>query len=429
MNNNICIWRHDLKRFNKVMVAVITLELVIILVGNYYCISSYDTRDDKYYLVEVKRLIHDIETGKAPAVKSVHPTDSEFNIDPATYPHIVSVREYDPDDKDSSNYVVKKMMDKLYRFDYITDISYKPIIYMNIVFGFSILITIFIFIYIKRSVIRPFYSMERLANDLAGGNLSKPVKEERSRIFGKFLWSIDMLREKLEQSREKEMAYMKERKTLMLSLSHDIKTPLSAIELYTKALSTGLYDTDEKKNEAYLGIENNLNDLKNYIDEITAASKDDFMLLEVKDDEIYLSSVLKPIKDYYLEKFEHLHTIFEIAPTNDILVKGDRDRLVEVMQNILENAIKYGDGRCVDISFSEEEDAKLVHIHNTGMPPEENDMVHLFDSFYRGSNSEKKKGSGLGLYISRQLMKRMDGDIYATATKDGFEAVVVIMKA
>ncbi|MBR1873848.1 MAG: HAMP domain-containing histidine kinase [Eubacterium sp.] len=300
---------------------------------------------------------------------------------------------------------------------------------MNIVFGFSILITIFIFIYIKRSVIRPFYSMERLANDLAGGNLSKPVKEERSRIFGKFLWSIDMLREKLEQSREKEMAYMKERKTLMLSLSHDIKTPLSAIELYTKALSTGLYDTDEKKNEAYLGIENNLNDLKNYIDEITAASKDDFMLLEVKDDEIYLSSVLKPIKDYYLEKFEHLHTIFEIAPTNDILVKGDRDRLVEVMQNILENAIKYGDGRCVDISFSEEEDAKLVHIHNTGMPPEENDMVHLFDSFYRGSNSEKKKGSGLGLYISRQLMKRMDGDIYATATKDGFEAVVVIMKA
>ncbi|MCR4605932.1 MAG: HAMP domain-containing histidine kinase, partial [Eubacterium sp.] len=281
---------------------------------------------------------------------------------------------------------------------------------MNIGFALMIVLTLGIYIFVYRKIVRPFSSMEKLAEELAKGNLSNPVKEEKSKVFGRFLWSMDMLREKLEESKERELEYQKERKTLMLSLSHDIKTPLSAIELYTKALSSGLYDTEEKQKEAYAGIEKNLGELSGYIAEITAASRDDFLMLDVKEEEIYLSSALKRIREYYTEKFTSLHTKFEIAESGNPLIKADENRLVEVMQNILENAIKYGDGREVSIYFSEEEDAKLIHIRNTGDSPAENEMVYLFDSFYRAANAKKKKGTGLGLYISRQLMRRMNGD-------------------
>ena len=104
----------------------------------------------------------------------------------------------------------------------------------------------------------------------------------------------------------------------------------------------------------------------------------------------------------------------------------DPDRLVEVLQNFMENAIKYGDGKSVKISFEEEEGYKLICVTNTGTAPDETDMQSIFDSFYRGKNTEGIQGSGLGLYICKNLMQKMDGDAYAEAVDGGFRAVAVV---
>ena len=113
----------------------------------------------------------------------------------------------------------------------------------------------------------------------------------------------------------------------------------------------------------------------------------------------------------------------------DCLVKGDKERVIEVLQNIMENAIKYGDGRQITIAFSEEEDCRLVSVVNTGSSIPESELVHIFDSFYRGSNADHVRGSGLGLYICRSLMHRMDGEVFAEQSEDGFLVTVVIRKA
>ena len=113
----------------------------------------------------------------------------------------------------------------------------------------------------------------------------------------------------------------------------------------------------------------------------------------------------------------------------DCLVKGDKERVIEVLQNIMENAIKYGDGRQITIAFSEEEDCRLVSVVNTGSSIPESELVHVFDSFYRGSNADHVRGSGLGLYICRSLMHRMDGEVFAEQSEDGFLVTVVIRKA
>ncbi|MBO4409078.1 MAG: HAMP domain-containing histidine kinase [Clostridiales bacterium] len=290
-------------------------------------------------------------------------------------------------------------------------------------------LTLCILIYIDRKVLKPFNNMTDMTVELAKGNLTKPVTEDKSRFFGKFLWGMDMLRENLEDSKRKELEYQKEKKTLVLSLSHDIKTPLSAIELYTKALKEGLYDSDEKKTEALDGILKNTDEIKRYAGEISKISREDFLDLKVNVREVYIDDVMNKIETYYRDKLSVLHTEFNVAKHTNCLLSCDPDRLVEVIQNLMENAIKYGDGKSIKITFEEEEECKLICVANSGTVPDETDMQSLFDSFYRGKNTEGIQGSGLGLYICKNLMHKMDGDVYAEASDGLFKAVAVVKMA
>ena len=98
---------------------------------------------------------------------------------------------------------------------------------------------------------------------------------------------------------------------------------------------------------------------------------------------------------------------------------------MEVMENLLENAMKYGDGKRITIDFYEEDYCQIIRIFNTGETIPAIEMPHLFDSFYRGSNVGEKPGNGLGLYICRQIMNKMDGEIFAERTEEGMSFGVV----
>ena len=105
---------------------------------------------------------------------------------------------------------------------------------------------------------------------------------------------------------------------------------------------------------------------------------------------------------------------FKITSSTNCIIRGDKDRAVEVIQNIVENAIKYGDGKEVTIMADKQEDGYKIVIENTGCMLDKRELPHIFDSFYRGTNVEKENGSGLGLYICKKLMNLMEGEISAS---------------
>ena len=213
--------------------------------------------------------------------------------------------------------------------------------------------------------------------------------------------------------KERELNLQREKKMLLLSLSHDIKTPLSAIKLYSKALSKGLYTDKEKQLEIAENINAKADEIEGYVAEIITASREDFLSLDVNMGEFYLSELVTKIKLYYTEKLSLIKTDFFVGEYGDCLISGDLDRSVEVVQNIMENAIKYGDGKKISISFSEEEGCILIAVKNSGCTLPDTDLPHIFESFWRGANAENLKGSGLGLYICRQLMHKMNGEVFA----------------
>lgn len=386
------------RRFTFIFLA---FYVVLIIICNTLMLGSLRNKAERQYMVDIKRAVDDINGGAS--VESVC----------SKYASITRISLFDPNAVINSEYVVKKIGSDLYSFEYRDKADIRPLIYMNIGLGIALISVSFVLIYIGRKILRPFHKMSDYSLQLARGNLSAPVKEDKNKFFGKFLWGINMLRDNLESNKERELELQKDKKTLILSLSHDIKTPLSAIKLYSRALDEDIYETDAERKDAIAGIKHNAEEIEKYVSDIVAASKEDFLNLEAEMKEFYLAEVMDRIRTLYVEKFKSLRTDFTIGEYSNVLLSGDPVRLEEVLQNLLENAIKYGSGRYVRIEFSDEEDCRLIMVRNSGCSVKEEELPHLFESFYRGSNSETVKGSGLGLFIARSLMRMMNGEIFA----------------
>ena len=407
-------------RIFTILIIMVEILLMVSVNGLYYYQNSKS--NGRTYLVEAGRVMKEIEKQK------LQPSEIEtMNLD--KYETIVGIKEFVAGKACENDYVVEEIAGKLYRIEYVEERNSQLPVYINVLLFCMLIVTIIVLVYVETKVLKPFHNMSNLSYELAKGNLAMPVKEEKSKFFGRFLWGMDMLREKLEDNKEKELEFQKERKTLLLSLSHDIKTPLSSIELYSKALLENLYETQDRKDEALQGIARNVKEIKGYVNEIVKASREDFLNLEVSMGEYYLSEVMKGIESYYKDKLSVIYTEFQVEEISECFLKGDKNRMVEVLQNVIENAIKYGDGKSIRISFGEEEDCKLVHIENSGCNLKKEELSNLFDSFYRGSNSTGRKGNGLGLYICKTLMRKMDGEIFAEMKKDSFCVTIVIRKA
>lgn len=394
-----------MKAYNKYMICAVIIELSIIIGVNTVIIygGSYNERK---YMVEIERAAKEIEQQKSLDLEKyplIHTIEKSSNVTD----DFLSGSNYD--------YVIRKIGNTYYRFDYIREnITNKRLIFViNLIMAAAAILIFGTLIFVKLVILKPFNRLNNVPYELAKGNLNVPLKENKSRFFGRFIWGLDLLREKLEKQKKEELDLQKEKKTLILSISHDIKTPLSSIKLYSKALSKNLYRDENKKQEIYEILGKKADEIEAFVSDIILASREDFLRLTVNPGEFYLKDLVKAVESYYSEKLEINRTEFIISDYKDCILKGDFDRSVEIIQNIIENAIKYGDGHFIGIEFNDEEDCRLITVINSGGTLKESELPHIFDSFWRGSNSEGYEGSGLGLYICRQLIMKMDGDIFA----------------
>lgn len=371
------------------------------------------------YLVEISRLTWEIEADSAAMPDLTH---CEF---------VTAVSKYGENFYNSpSDYVIREINGELYRFDYSIDSGADRTnlsLTVNVILGAMATLIVAVLFYIKLNILAPFEQLMHVPHALSKGTLAIPIKETKNRFFGKFIWGLDLLRENMEQQKERELHLQRDKKMLLLSLSHDIKTPLSAIKLYAKALSKGLYTDKEKQLEAAQSIDAKADEIEHYVTQIVTASREDFLSFDVTMGEFYLSELVEKIKLYYTEKLALIKTDFSVSEYGNFLICGDLDRSVEVIQNIMENAIKYGDGKKISILLSEEDGCALVTVRNSGCNLPDTDLPHMFESFWRGANAEKEKGSGLGLYICRQLMRKMNGEAFAEIL-DGDMCVTAIFE-
>ncbi len=428
-----------MKSFYKFYAAVIALILFIFAVANSILLKIEKGDAGRPYRVEAERLAKEIEEKGLENI-SLGKYQYIINIDVCQSCSALQGRKGKDRLKEEkvfyegsgNDYIIRKVGPTLFRFDYRFSAGSgrsNLAIAVNAALGVMSLLIFAILAYIQHNILKPFQSLRQVPYELSRGNLAVPIKESRHRYFGKFAWGINMLRENMEQQKQRELALIHDKKTLVLSISHDIKTPLSAIKLYAQALSRGLYKDAAKKMEIAESINDKADEIEKFVSQIIKASNEDFLNLEAKQEEFYLSALVHKTSQYYKDKLSLVRISFSVGSYEDCILKGDFDRSIEVLQNLIENAVKYGDGHSIELLFAEESGCQLVTVKNSGCTLPETELHHIFDSFWRGSNAGSNAGSGLGLAICRQLMHLMNGDIFAEIQGDAMRITLVFIKS
>lgn len=425
-----------MKKYDRLIFLSIVLYLVL-AAGAGGLLRKQKRENSQLYKVEINRLLADIQT-----------EDDLINLDLSKYREVEAVsylpvsktdRQIISDFYQGTNgrmYMVfplygeskgQEVLSGYLRFDYKkADDTAGVLLLVEIVLLLMELSVLAVLYYFRHHLIGPFERMQDMAYELSKGNLQGEMKTEKSQLFGKFVWGMNALKDELQVSRNRELQLQKEKKLLLLSLSHDIKTPLHMITLYTRALADGIYSTGEEQAIVYKQIEDKTAQIETFVSEIMKASTEDILHIEVKKGEFYFRELVQWIQTVYGEKCQLRKCQLAIEEYQDRIFSGDINRLMEMFGNIFENAFKYGDGRRIEISFYEEDYCQLVRVFNTGSPVSEKEFVHLFDSFFRGENTRGQQGNGLGLYICREIMHKMDGEIFAECETDGMAFTVVL---
>ena len=288
--------------------------------------------------------------------------------------------------------------------------------------GISLIFLAGVMGYVYVSVLRPFEKMKAYAAEIAKGNFDVPLDYSRSNYFGQFTWAFDSMRREITKARANEREAVENNKTVIATLSHDIKTPIASIRAYAEGLEAHM-DSSPERRARYLSV------IMRKCDEV-ARLTDDLFLHSLSDlDKLKINAESLEIRSFVQEAIEELSArqddIFFIPPTFSAHVYADRNRLLQIIENLVNNARKYAKSR-IDVSLSQENGTVLLKIRDYGSGIPDEDMPFIFDKFYRGKNCGSEQGSGLGLYIVKYITEKMGGSILLRNHISGLEAVVAL---
>lgn len=422
-----------MKKYNRIILCSILLYLLV-AAGLASFLFHAENQKDHSYRVEANRILTKLENGESIDKINLaeYETISKLDFLSKEVHNQETIKSFFQEDNTNNIYIQPFYINNDLK-GYIKFIYQIPGFNMQNIFVLSeiclLVLEIFIMIiliYMKKKVVEPFQRLSELPVQLAKGHLKGPVKEEKSRYLGKFMWGMGQLKDSLDTSRQRQIELMKEQKTMLLSLSHDIKTPLNLIKLYSKALEEDIYTQEQDKRNAMHQIGEKSQEIEKYVEEIIQSSREDILDLPVHNSEFYLQDLLYKVIHVYAEQCALRHIDLKIGDFENRLLKGDIERCQEVLENLFENAFKYGDGGRIEISFYEEDYCQLIRLFSSGSTVTDNEFNHIFESFFRGSNAQGIKGSGLGLYICKELMQKMDGAIFAEKCEDGMAFIMVL---
>lgn len=287
-----------------------------------------------------------------------------------------------------------------------------------------LLILILLGLYIRKNYVLPFKNLKAFAQTIAEGNLDEPLLMDRNNMFGKFTESFDIMREELAASRERELALQRKERELVASLSHDLKTPITGIKVTAELLKakiemneSSIADTAEKLDNIYEKADS----IDNMVSDLFASSMDDLGEFKVNLNDTDSAEVRAIVSRYDDRKLVREGEIPSVVVNTDIKSLG------RVIGNIISNSYKYA-GTPIDIKYGLTEGFLEMNIRDYGPGVPENEISLITNKFYRGKDWEKsgEDGNGLGLYIARMLMEKMNGELVISNPGEGLSVTLLI---
>lgn len=288
---------------------------------------------------------------------------------------------------------------------------------LYIIFLALILAIGIIYIYSKQ-ITKPLLQMKEIAKSIANQDFDKKVcinskdelqdlGESLNDISSNLKSNINELKEvnkKLKQEHEERLEIEKNQNFLLINISHDLKTPLTIIKGYLKAIKDHVYNKDEYIDYTINEVDEISRTLNEMLEITKLKSKSYSLDLEMTDFTRLVYKTYDKLK--YLAKEKQQSVKFNLV--DDVFVNIDEKEMKKVLENLITNAIKYSSNSMnVNIDLVEEHDQYVFSIENKGAHIPDEDLKNIFKEFYRVDKSRNKKtgGNGLGLVIVKVILE------------------------
>ncbi len=222
----------------------------------------------------------------------------------------------------------------------------------------------------------------------------------------------------------------KNRQTLIENLSHDLKTPLSVLKVNTALLKKGILDEKEQKSCLKV-LDNSIDSLDSIIEDLYAVAHLKDILIEKKFISINISKFLKDVynqhKDIFSKQNKRLEYI-EDCNHRDARVSMDRNSMYRAISNLLSNALKFTDEfDSTILEYKVESNKVTIIVKDTGKGIDKESLEHVFERFYQGDNQSKALGKGLGLSITKEIVRMHNGRITVKSKKGEYTILKIIL--
>ncbi|WP_163102581.1 sensor histidine kinase [Peribacillus alkalitolerans] len=274
---------------------------------------------------------------------------------------------------------------------------------------------------VTRSIVNPLHSLKLATEKIRDGDLNFKVTPGTRDEIGQLTMAYEEMRQRLKDSIDLQLKYEENRKELISNISHDLRTPITAIKGYVEGIKDGVADTPQKMDKYLSTIYRRAIDMDSLIDDLFLFSKLDLKKIQFNFEEI---DIIRYI-NYFIEElswdFEEkgIDVQFHVDLDNPVLVIADREKLKRVFVNIIQNSIKHmkKDEKIIQFSVVNKGKNIEIEISDNGNGIEPSSLSYIFERFYREDNARNTStgGSGLGLAIAKQIITEHGGEIRVTS--------------
>lgn len=290
-------------------------------------------------------------------------------------------------------------------------------------------------LWVYRSVLRPLSKLQEATRKIRDGNLDFTLEVEEDDEIGELCQDFEEMRIRLKENAEEKIQYDIENKELISNISHDLKTPITAIKGYVEGIMDGVASSPEKLDKYIRTIYNKANDMDRLIDELTFYSKIDTNKIPYEFNNINVNSYFGDcVEEVGLDMdSRNIELGYFNYVSDDVVVIADAEQMKRVINNIISNSVKYMDKPkgIINIRIKDVGDFIQIEIEDNGRGIAAKDLPCIFDRFYRtdSSRNSSQGGSGIGLSIVRKIVEDHGGRIWATSKEGmGTEMHIVLRK-
>ena len=295
-------------------------------------------------------------------------------------------------------------------------------------------IAIVMWFWIYKRILVPLDKMRIATKKIADGNFDYEL-DEKDFVEIPFLYNdFEKMRIKLKENEEEKVLSENASRELVSNISHDLKTPLTAIRGYVEGILDGVASSPQKVRDYLTTIYNKTNDMTKLIDELLYYSR-------VSGNEFSYNFEKTNVKEFFDDYVKDLYLELDTIKINfsysanvdvDTMIDIDREQIKRALNNIVANAVKYMDKEDPEIHFRVKEtmDAINIRISDNGRGIDEKDLPHIFERFYRSDASRNTKlgGSGIGLSIVKKVIENHEGSVVAISKSGVGTDIDIVLK-